>query len=71
MYVVIAGIEISISPLKHTIMKKWILFLIAASFATISFAQTNTKQEKANALQLLERMDALDLAEMLGLVDGQ
>ena len=31
----------------------------------------NTKQEKANALQLLERMDALDLAEMLGLVDGQ
>jgi hypothetical protein len=31
----------------------------------------STKQEKANALQLLERMDALDLAEMLGLVDGQ
>jgi len=30
-----------------------------------------TPEEKANALQLLERMHALDLAEMLGLVDGQ
>jgi len=27
-------------------MKKWILFLIVASFATVSFAQTNTMNEK-------------------------
>jgi hypothetical protein len=30
----------------------------------------SSPEDKANALQLLERMDALDLAEMLGLTDG-
>lgn len=28
-------------------------------------------EDKASALQLLERMGALDVAEMLGLLDGQ
>ena len=28
-------------------------------------------KDKASALQLLERMGALDVAEMLGLLDGQ
>lgn len=31
----------------------------------------SSPEDKANALQLLERMDALDIAEMLGLLDGQ
>jgi hypothetical protein len=31
----------------------------------------SSPEDKASALQLLERMGALDVAEMLGLLDGQ
>lgn len=31
----------------------------------------SSPEDKASALQLLERMGALDVAQMLGLLDGQ
>lgn len=35
-----------------------------------AMAAVSSPEDKANALQLLERMGALDVAEMLGLLDG-